>query len=90
MDEDLAERAFDILDHVHAERNYITRCWERAGIRVSTAADSQALIELRTNYCDRKDCLRCRFGMEYLRGRSAQQVASQADNYGTEEPSSEA
>ena len=69
MDEDLAERAFDILEQVHAERNYITRCWERAGIRVCTAADSQALIQLRTNYCDRKDCLRCRFGMEYLRGR---------------------
>lgn len=67
MDEDLAERAFDILEHVSAERNYITRCWERAGIRVTHAADSQALIQLRTHYCDRKDCLRCRFGAEYLR-----------------------
>lgn len=67
MDEDMAERAFDILEHVGAERNYITRCWERAGLRVVHAADSQALIQLRTHYCDRKDCLRCRFGAEYLR-----------------------
>ena len=78
MDEDMAERAFDILERVHAERNYITRCWERAGIRVPTAADSQALIQLRTAYCDRKDCLRCRFGMEYLRG-SRVQPASESE-----------
>lgn len=68
MDEDLAERAFDLLEKLPAERNYITRCWERAGLQVQHAADSQALIQLRRNYCDRKDCLRCRFGAEYLRG----------------------
>ncbi len=71
MDEDLAERAFDILENVPSERNYITRCWERAGIRSKSAADSQALIQLRTFYCDRKDCLRCRFGAEYLRQKRA-------------------
>ena len=68
MDEDLAERAFCLLEKLPAERNYITRCWERAGLKVDTAADSQALIQLRTCYCDRKDCLRCQFGAEYLRG----------------------
>lgn len=78
MDEDMAERAFDILEHVAAERNYITRCWEHAGIRVRTAADSQALIQLRTHYCDRKDCLRCRFGAEYLRA-DAPSTGSQTD-----------
>lgn len=69
MNEDMAERAFSLLEAVPAERNYITRCWARAGIRVSHAADSQALIQLRQTYCDRKDCLRCRFGSEYLRNR---------------------
>lgn len=66
-DEVLAECALQLLENLPAERNYITRCWERAGIRVSHAADSQALIQLRQHYCDRKDCLRCRFGSEYLR-----------------------
>lgn len=69
FDEDLADRAFGLLEALPAERNYITRCWERAGIRVAHAADSQALIQLRQNYCERKDCLRCRFGAEYLRTR---------------------
>ena len=69
FDEDLADCAFSLLESLPAERNYITRCWERAGICVTHAADSQALIQLRQNYCDRKDCLRCRFGAEYLRLR---------------------
>lgn len=66
-DEDLAERAYGLLEAVPAERNHITRCWERAGIRAAHAADSQALIRLRQHYCNRKDCLRCCFGLEYLR-----------------------
>lgn len=71
MDEDLAERAFTLLEQLPAERNYITRCWERAGIKAAHAADSQALIQLRQHYCDGKDCLRCQFGALYLKqGRS--------------------
>lgn len=66
-DETLTERALELLQSLPAESNYITKCWERAGLKVSHAADSQALIHLRTAYCDRKDCLRCRFGAEYLR-----------------------
>lgn len=69
-DEDMVTRAFDLLEKLPAERNYITRSWERAGLSVSHAADSQALIQLRQHYCDRKDCLRCRFGAEYLRAKS--------------------
>ena len=71
MHEALAERAFDLLESVAAEHNSIVRAWERAGISVRTAADSQALLQLRTHYCDRKDCLRCRFGAEYLKGPRA-------------------
>ena len=29
--------------------------------------DEQALLQLQKEYCDKKDCLRCRFGFEYLR-----------------------
>lgn len=70
FDEELAERAFSLLEQTKAEQNHITRSWGKAGIRAENAADSQALIRLRKHYCDRKDCLRCRFGTEYLRRRS--------------------
>lgn len=67
MDEDLAELSFELLEQLPAERNYITRSWERAGLQVCHAGDSQALIQLRQAYCDTKNCLRCQFGAEYLR-----------------------
>lgn len=67
QDEDLTERAFTLLEAIKPEHNFITRSWAKAGIVSQHAADSQALIELRTRYCDRKDCLRCRFGAEYLK-----------------------
>lgn len=69
FDERLSERAFELLEKLPAERNFITRSWQKAGLEVKTAADSQALVQLHRNYCDRKDCLRCRFGCEYLRSR---------------------
>ncbi len=67
QEESLCERATALLETLKAENNYITRMWSGAGLPVSTAADSQALIQLQKEYCDRKDCLRCRFGYEYLK-----------------------
>ena len=63
----LCNRAFDFLEQLKAENNYIIRMWQQVGLPVETAGDSQALIQLKKAYCDRKDCLRCRFGYEYLK-----------------------
>lgn len=67
-DEALQERAVELLESLTAERNFIMRQWQQCGLAVATAADSQALIQLKREYCDRLDCLRCRFGYEYLKG----------------------
>ena len=66
-DEMLCERATRFLEALKAENNYVTRLWSGAGLPVYTAADSQALLQLQKEYCEKKDCLRCRFGYEYLR-----------------------
>lgn len=66
--EDLCDRAFDILDQLKAENNNIVRMWKECGMEVKTAGDSQALIQLKKEYCDRRECLRCRIGYEYLKG----------------------
>ena len=66
-DERLCDRAFDLLEEMQAEQNHITRMWQQCGLGVTTAGDSQALIQLKNEYCNRKDCLRCRFGYEYLK-----------------------
>ena len=67
QDNALCERAVDFLEKAKAEHNAITRVWDEVGIKAQNAADSQALIQLKHRYCDRKDCLRCRFGVAYLR-----------------------
>ena len=66
-DERLCDRAFEFLDGLKAENNNIIRMWRQCGLDVSTAGDSQALVQLKKEYCDRKDCLRCRIGYEYLK-----------------------
>lgn len=68
-DETLCERATRFLESLKAENNHVTRLWDGAGLPVCTAADSQALLQLQKEYCDKKDCLRCRFGYEFLKGR---------------------
>jgi hypothetical protein len=67
MDEKLCDKAFDILDRLKPENNRIVRMWHQVGINVENAGDSQALIQLKKEYCDKKDCLRCRIGYEYLK-----------------------
>lgn len=68
-DERLCERAVDMLDGLKPENNRIIRMWRECGLDVRSAGDSQALIQLKNEYCDRKDCLRCRFGYEFLKSK---------------------
>jgi len=67
QDERLSRRAQELLEALKAERNSIVSTWKECGLEVKTAADSQALIQLKRCYCDRRDCLRCRIGYETLR-----------------------
>lgn len=65
-DETLCERALDLLETLPAESNAIVRHWAEAGVKCQSAADSQALLQLHRHYCEPHDCLRCRFGHEYI------------------------
>lgn len=67
MKEQLEDKALALLDELKAEDNTVVRMWQECGISAQTAADSQALLQLKRQYCDRKDCLRCRIGYEYLK-----------------------
>ncbi len=69
-DPDLAEKGLDLLSMLPPEANSITREWENCGLRSKDALRSQALIQLRKEYCDKRKCLYCRFGNNLLR-RSA-------------------
>lgn len=69
-DDRLCQRAFDFLETLKAEDNSIVRMWQGCGLTVDNAGDSQALIQLKREYCDKRECIRCRIGYEYLKGKS--------------------
>lgn len=68
-DNDLQQKALDLLSQLKSENNYITRLWQQAGVSIQSAADSQGIIQLHKVYCEQKRCLACRFGYAYLSGK---------------------
>lgn len=66
QNEALMDKAINWMETMRAERNHVVRMWQDVGIMAEHAADSQALLQLKWMYCDRHDCLRCRFGARYL------------------------
>ena len=67
-DDKLCDRALQLLEQLKTEDNRIIRMWKDCGLEVANASDSQALIQLKNEYCDKRECLRCRIGYEYLKG----------------------
>lgn len=61
------DKAIYWLSEIPAEDNRITRAWTSLGMRVKTAADSQALIEWFNNYCSPRHCLDCTVGGALVR-----------------------
>ncbi|MCM1489521.1 MAG: DUF2851 family protein [Muribaculum sp.] len=66
-DYDMKEAAFNLLTCLPPERNSYVRAWLPFGFQPKDASHSQALLQLRKEYCDRHECLRCRFGHNILK-----------------------
>ena len=64
--DELKSTAIQMLEEVPAERNAIINGWHELGLKAETAFDTQALIQLKKQYCDEKKCLRCRIGHKVL------------------------
>ena len=62
----LKDRAIQLLEKIPSERNAIITGWKNLGVSAESAFDSQALIQLKKQYCDDKKCLQCRIGHKVL------------------------
>lgn len=61
------DKALQWLQAIAAEKNTITKGYIFLGVPVKTAIDSQALIQLKNNYCNQKRCLECAVGNKILK-----------------------
>ncbi len=65
--QDICDRALNFLLNIPPEQNKIISEWDEAGLSPESAFDSQALIQLRDEYCRKRRCLDCRIGGRLIR-----------------------
>jgi len=63
----LVDKAVSILQSVPSEKNKIITIWKDLGYVSKSAFDSQGLIELYQNFCQRRQCLNCAIGSAMLK-----------------------
>jgi len=64
--DELKNKALQMLEELPKENNSIVNGWTNLGLESKNAYDSQALIQLKKQYCDERKCLRCRIGHKVL------------------------
>ena len=66
-DEKFIARALSFLEQTPGENNTIIQKWETLGVSTKTAHTTQALLQLKTEYCNPKKCLNCSIGNYVLK-----------------------
>jgi len=64
--EPLKERALSILENILPEKNSIITGWKKLGIEPDSSYDTQALIQLKKEYCNKKKCMSCEIAYHIL------------------------
>ncbi|HVZ95327.1 MAG TPA: DUF2851 family protein [Chitinophagaceae bacterium] len=66
-EEEYKNKAVGWLEQIAPERNIITKGFEELGFTNKNALDSQAFIQLKNEYCDKRFCLKCAIGNSILK-----------------------
>ena len=61
-DENLKERAINFYELIDGESNSIIQNWQSLRLNIDSAFNTQALLELKSQYCNNKKCLDCSIG----------------------------
>ncbi len=63
---EILERAYGLLEKIAPEQNSIIKRWKDLGVNAESAYETQALLELKKQYCEEKKCLQCGIGFRLL------------------------
>jgi len=66
-DEIFMDRALTLLEQIAPEQNAITKLWAEQNMKIQSAFDSQALLQLYHSGCQRRRCLDCPIGYALLK-----------------------
>lgn len=66
-DEKYITRALQFLEQTAGEGNSIIQKWNNTGVSTKTAHSTQALLQLKNEYCNHKKCLNCSIGNYLLK-----------------------
>ncbi len=61
------ETAIKLMEKIPGEKNSIILKWEQLSMKTQTAFQTQALLELKKQYCTEKKCLNCSIGINMLK-----------------------
>ena len=62
-----SDKALKFLEEVSPEANSIIKNWKSLGMSAENAYQTQALLQLKKHYCDKKRCLNCNIGNTIMR-----------------------
>ncbi len=65
-DEQLKDKALNILESMKPENNNVVKGFSLSGLKPENAFFSQAMVQLKSQYCDKRKCLFCQVGVSLL------------------------
>lgn len=67
LGKEISEDLISLLNEVSPEKNAIIDKFSFFGIKAKSAFETQSLLQLKNEYCNKSKCLECRVGMELLK-----------------------
>ena len=65
--EEICDRAFEIMEQTKLFSTKESQGFEKVGVAPDDAGQVVAMIQLQREYCDKHDCIRCRFGFNFIK-----------------------
>ena len=77
-DKEYTRKAIHLLRSLPPEKNHLTKQWKQLGLPIKNAYDSQAALELYSQFCCPQKCLQCKIGASLVRPSSLNSNVAEA------------